>query len=91
MTWRVVKLPPSRDAFDVVDDVVFGVAGKQEIAVQRMDGAVLADRLPGGGKRLAQHLAAVDALPADAGAGAAKQIVLEPLETEGRDEASRAD
>lgn len=84
--------PPGREAaaianaIDIIDDVVVWIAREQEVTMQRMHGAVFINGLAGGGKRLAQHLPAVHALPADAGPWSAEQVVLQPLQSQGRDE-----
>ncbi len=74
-------------ALDVVDDGVGGVAAEQKVGVQRMDGARRVDRAHGGDQRLAEHLPAVDALPAVSRAHAAIEVLLELLEIENGDEA----
>ena len=72
------------DAVDLVDDRHFGVAGEQEIRVQRMrrPAGHVVDGAAGRDQRLANHLAAEHPLPADLGRAAAKQVHLERLEIE---------
>ena len=74
------------DALDVVDDGPRGVAGEQEVPVQRVHRPARVDRARRRHQRLAQHLAAEDALPALVAAGAAEQVVLQRLEVEGGEE-----
>ena len=74
------------DALDVVDDGPRGVAGEQEVAVQRVHRPAGVHRARRRHQRLAQHLAAEDALPAFVAAGAAEQVVLQRLEVEGGEE-----
>ena len=69
------------DAVDVVDDRHLRIAGQQEIGVQRMRRPAL-DGAGGGDQRLADHLAAEHALPADLRAAAAEQVHLELFEIE---------
>ena len=69
------------DAVDVVDDRHLGIARQQEIGVHGMRRPAL-DRAHGGDQRLADHLAAEHALPADLRAAAAEQVHLERLEIE---------
>ena len=69
------------DAVDLVDDRNLRIAAEQEIGVQRMRQRVL-DGAGGGDQRLADHLAAEHALPADLRARAAEQIDLELFEIE---------
>lgn len=73
------------DAVDVVDDGRGLVARAQEVAVQRMR-RMPVDRAGRGHQRLPEHLAAEDGGRADVGAGAAKQVLLELLELQLRDE-----
>ena len=71
------------DAVDVVDDRHLGIAGEQEIGVQRMRRpAAHVDGAAGGDQRLADHLPAEHALPADLRRAAAEQVHLELLEIE---------
>ena len=70
------------DAVDLVDDRHSRIAGPQEIGVQRMR---LAIRLDGAGRRderLAEHLAAENALPTIFRAATAEEVVLERLQVE---------
>ena len=72
------------DAVDVVDDRNLGVAAEQEVGVQRVRrplGDIL-DGAAGGNQRLADHLAAEYALPADLGAAPAEQVEIERFEIE---------
>ena len=69
------------DAVDLVDDRHLRIAREEEIGVQRMGSRAL-DRAGGRDQRLADHLAAEHALPADLRAAAAKQVHLERLEIE---------
>lgn len=70
------------DAVDAVDDRRAGVAGAQEIRVQRVGGAVGGDRAPRRDQRLCGDLAAEDAGD-DGGAGLpAVDVLLDPLEVE---------
>jgi hypothetical protein len=77
--------PPVTDAVHLVDDRRGGVAGAEEVRVQRV-GAASLDRPAGGDERLARDLAAEDALAALVGAPAAEQVHLELLEVEDVDE-----
>ena len=77
------------DAVDLVDDRHLGIAGQQEIGVQRMRQHAL-DGAGGRDQRLADHLAAEHALPADLRAAAAKQVHLELLEVEDGEQVVRA-
>ncbi len=74
------------DAVDLVDDRHAGVAGPQEIGVQRMRLAVGLHGAGGGDERLADHLAAEDALPADLRAATAEEVVLQRLQVEDAEE-----
>ena len=69
------------DAVDVVDDRHLGIAGQQEIGVHGMRRPAL-DGAHRGDQRLADHLSAKDALPADLRRAAAEQVHLERLEIE---------
>ena len=69
------------DAVDVVDDRNLGIARQQEIGVHGMRRSCL-HRAHGGDQRLADHLAAEHALPADLRGAAAEQIHVERLEVE---------
>ncbi len=62
-TRRVVKLPPSAGPLDFVQDRHLGIAGQDEIGVQGVAQPLL-DRALRRDQRLAQHLAAEDALRA---------------------------
>ncbi len=87
---------PRREAFAVansVDDVQDRhrrIAGAQEIAVQRMRVALRRHRARRRDERLAEHLTAVDALPAFARARAAKMIDVDFFEIEQRDQTLQA-
>ena len=61
---------------------IAGLAGPQEIGVQRMRLAVRLDGARGRDQRLAEHLAAENALPAIFGAATAEEVVLERLQVE---------
>ena len=69
-------------AVDVVDDRHLGIAGQQEIGVHRMRRRGRLDRAHRRDQRLADHLAAEHALPADLRRAAAEQVDLELLEIE---------
>src|SRR5262245_24126676 len=66
------------NAVDFVDDGHLGVAGQQKITMERMRRPLrnLVDRAASGNQRLANHLAAKNALPADLRRTASKQIYL---------------
>jgi hypothetical protein len=66
-------------AVDLVDDRHLGIAGTNEIAVQRVDRASLVDGSERGHQGLADHLATKHPLPADLRAAAAEQIDLDSL------------
>ncbi len=70
------------DALHLVDDRMRRIAGEQKVTMQRMRRPGLVHRPPGRDQGLAQHLPAVDPLPADLGAHAAKKVLLERLEIE---------
>ena len=74
------------DALDIVNDGPRGIAGQQEIAVQRVHRAAGIYGARRCHQRLPQHLAAEDALPAFVAAGAAEQVVLQRFEVEGGEE-----
>ena len=69
------------DAVDIVEDRHRGIAWAQEIAMRGMSGTAV-DRAIGGDERLADHLSAEDALPADLRAHAAIQVLFERLDVE---------
>ena len=71
------------DAVDLVDDRHRGVAGAQEISVEGMREPPVHGAMRGH-QRLADHLAAEHALPADLRTQAPEQIRLERLEIENR-------
>ena len=73
------------DPVDLVEDRHSGVAGPQEVGVQRMHPAVL-DRAPGGHERLARHLAAEDALALLVGLDAPEDVDLNGFEVKQVDE-----
>src|SRR3954469_5139465 len=74
---------PLAAAVDAVDDRHLGIATKQEVGVERMGMEGLHVHGPAGcDERLADHLAAEHALPADLRAAAAKQVVLKLFEVE---------
>ena len=70
------------DAVDLVDDRNAGIAGPEEIGVQRMRLAVGLDGARGGDERLPDHLAAENALPTILRAATAEEVVLERLQVE---------
>jgi len=71
------------DAIDLVDDRHLGVAGEQEIRVQRMGRpAGHVDGAAGRHQRLADHLSTEHALPPHLRRAAAKQVHLERFEVE---------
>src|SRR2546430_4648377 len=75
------------DAVDLVDDRHLGVAGEQEIGVQRVrrpPGDV--HRAAGGDQRLPDHLSAEHALPTDLWRTPTEQVYLELLEIEDGEE-----
>ena len=80
-TRRAVKDCAVAAAVDFVDDGHPGIAGAQEIGVQRMADAIL-DGAVGRDQRLTQDLPAEDALPAVLGRHAAEDVVLDPLKVE---------
>ena len=82
VTRRVVKLPPSRNAVDLVDDRHGRVAAQHEVAMQRMDVAVGLDGALRRHQRLADDLAAEHPLPARLRAAATEQVVFQRLEVE---------
>ncbi|CAM5487929.1 hypothetical protein SVIOM74S_05735 [Streptomyces violarus] len=63
------------DPVDGVDDGRAGIAGAQEVRVERVRGPVLGDRAPGGDERLGRDLPAEDAGD-DGGPGPATEDVL---------------
>jgi hypothetical protein len=67
---------------DLVDDRPLGIAGAQEIGVQRMRHALGRHRSLCGDERLSEHLAAVDPVPARIEADASEQVLLKRLEVE---------
>ena len=70
-------------ALDVVDDRDLGIAGEQEIGVQRVRRAFLdVDGAAGRDQRLADHLAAEHPLPGDLRRAPAEQVHLELFEVE---------
>ncbi len=71
------------DALDVVDDGPRGIAGEQEVPVQRVYRPARVDRARRRHQCLTQHLSAEDALPALVAASATKQVVLQRLQVEG--------
>ena len=75
------EAPAVADAVDVVEDRHLGIARQQKLRVHRVRRPAL-DRAARGDQRLADHLAAEHALPADLGAAAAEQIEFERLEIE---------
>ncbi len=70
------------DAVDLVDDGDAGVAGAQEIGVQRMRLAVGLDGARGGDQRLPDDLTAENPLPTILRAATAEEVVLERLQVE---------
>ena len=64
-------------ALDVVDNRCLGVAGAQEVGVQRVRLARAVDRALRRRQRLAKHLAAEDETCADVAALTAKQVVFQ--------------
>jgi hypothetical protein len=84
-----VKLCPSRLRSTSVDDRRVVVAAPQESQACHVSGhdvGPLATVAYAASQRLAQHLAAVDLRAADVAAGAAEEVVLEPLELEQADQ-----
>ena len=77
-------------ALDVVDDRPRRIAGQQEVGVQRVGDALRRHRAHGRHQRLAQHLAAVDPLPALLRAAAAKQVLLQRLQVQDGEQTARA-
>ncbi len=73
------------DAVNLVDDGDCGVASAQEIGMERM-GEALLHRAARRDQRLADHLPAEHALPADLRAQAPEQINLERLDVEDREQ-----
>ena len=71
------------DTIDLVDDRHLRIARPQEVAVQRMDLAVLRHRALRGDEGLADHLTAEHALPGRVGAATAEQVVLQRFQVEG--------
>src|SRR5215831_6613353 len=69
------------NAVDLVDNWNLGISGQQEIGMKRMRWPLRdpVDRTAGGNQRLADHLAAEHALPADLRRAASKQIYLDRL------------
>ncbi len=67
---------------DLVDDRHRRIARPHEIAMQRVDVALAVNRALGRHQRLADHLAAEDALPADLVAATTIQVVFKLLEVE---------
>ena len=74
------------EALDVVDDRHLGIAGQQKIRVHGMRRTAGVDRAHRGNQRLADHLAAIDPLPAGLRRAAAEQVHLERLEVENVEE-----
>ena len=70
------------DAVDLVDDRNARIAGPEEIGVQRMRLAIRLDGAGRGDQRLAEHLAAENALPTIFRAATAEEVVLERLQVE---------
>src|SRR5215470_17914614 len=70
------------DPVDFVDDRHLGIASEQKISMKGMRRSVRkpVNRAAGGNQRLANHLAAKNALPADLRRTASKQIDLDRLE-----------
>src|SRR5215468_426792 len=70
------------DPVDFIDDGNFGIAGQQEVSVERMRWPIRnrVHRAAGRNQRLANHLAAKHALPPDLRRTPAKQIYLDGLE-----------
>ena len=58
------EAPAVAEAVDVVDDGDFGIAGQEKISVHGMRRTAGVDRAHRGDQRLADHLAAIDPLPA---------------------------
>ena len=79
---RVVKLPPSRVSLHVVDHVAVGVAGSQEVAVERVHDPLGGHGLAGGRQRLADDLAAEDRQEAEVLTATAEDGVLDLLQLE---------
>jgi hypothetical protein len=70
------------DPVDRVDDGCAGIAGAQEVRVERVRGPVLGDRAPGGDERLGRDLPAED--PGDDGGPgpATEDVLLDLLQVE---------
>ena len=77
---------PVADAVDLVEDRHGGVAGAQEVGVQRVHRPVVVDGAGGGDEGLAGHLAAEHPLALLVGADAPEDVDLDGLEVEQRDE-----
>ena len=78
--------PPVAHPVDVVDDRDVGVAGADEVGVQRVHGPVRLDRAAGGDQRLPGHLAAEHPLPGRLRADSAEDVLLDLLEVEQPDQ-----
>ena len=73
---------PVANAIDVEDDRRLGVAGTQEVGVERVHGYLRVDRPAGGDERLREHLPTEHARPTLFEAHAAEQVHLEAFEVE---------
>src|SRR5262249_8909166 len=80
---------PVAQALDLVDDRNLGIAGKDEVAMQRVRQPAL-DRATRRDHRLTDHLASEYALPARLRTVAAEQVHLDGLEVENGDQVDQA-
>src|SRR5918994_3804865 len=78
--------PPVADAIHLVEDRQLGIAGPQEIGVERVDSPVGLDRAGGGHQRLAGHLPAEDPLAVLVRRDAPEDVDLDRLEVEQLDQ-----
>src|SRR5262245_12391639 len=79
------EAPAVTDAIDLVEDGNLGIAGTQEIGVQRMAKPLRLDRARGGDERLRDHLTTKDALPRFLWRDTAEDVDLDRLEIEERE------
>ena len=70
------------DAVDLVDDGLARVARAQEVAVHRVDGPIVRDRLLRRRERLAEDLTAEDVAPPEVLALSAEEVLLDAFEPE---------
>jgi hypothetical protein len=78
--------PPVADAIHLVEDRQLGIAGPQEIGVERVDSPVGLDRACRGHQRLAGHLPAEDPLVVFVRRDAPEDVDLDRLEVEQLDQ-----